>query len=297
MQPQTHAQTASRSSQITGAQLVRREYRRYLTEPIDPRDPRIAAWRDALATDGCAVLREFLDPDALARAERECASIAHLAYANERYTNCYDTHDDPSLPDDHPIRLFMKRTQAFVARDRIPESFVIHELYKLDGFRALIAACLGEEHIYEYDDPFGALVVNVLEPGTTHPWHYDATEFVVSMMTRQPDGGGIFEYCPGIRSEGNENEHAVSRVIRGVDRQPIKQLDLRPGDLQLFKGRFSLHRVTPVEGSNSRHTVIFSYAKTPGMVGKSKRAKTLFGRVADVHREADGKAHDDELID
>ncbi len=297
MQPQAHAETASHRVNDEVAHLIRPPYRRYLTEAIDPDDPDIAAWRRALDTEGCALIRGFLDPAALARAERECASIAHLAYSSERYTNCYDSYDDPSLPADHPTRLFMKRTQAFVAKDQIPEQFVVHALYKEAGFRRLVAACLGEEVIYEYADPFGALVVNVLEPGTTHPWHYDATEFVISMMTRQPEGGGIFEYCPQIRSRGDENIEAVSGVIRETDRSPVKELDLRPGDLQLFKGRYSLHRVTPVEGDRSRHTVIFSYAKEPGVVGKSKRAKTLFGRVADVHVQADGKTRDDELTD
>lgn len=277
--------------------LVSPAYRPYMAKTPDASDPQIAAWRRALDTEGCALIRGFLEPTALARAEKECASVAHLAYSNERQTNCYDTYDDPSLPKDHPIRLFMTRTQAFVARDRIPDDFVVHELYKLRGFQRFLAACLGEEVIYEYADPFGGLVINVLEPGATHPWHYDATEFVVSMMTRAPEGGGLFEYAPGIRAEGNENEEEVSRVIRGVDRKPVKVLDLRPGDLQLFKGRFSLHRVTPVEGTRSRHSVIFSYANVPGMVGKSKRAETLFGRVADIHRAADDKTRDDELID
>ncbi len=34
----------------------------------------------------------------------------------------------------------------------------------------------------------------------------------------------------------------------GGDRKRVRQLKLEPGDLQIFKGRFTLHRVTKIEG-------------------------------------------------
>lgn len=50
-------------------------------------------------------------------------------------------------------------------------------------------------------------------------------------------------------------------------------------------GRYSLHRVTPVEGSKERHTVIFAYAKEPGFIGRPERALRIFGRIAPIHQE------------
>ena len=45
------------------------------------------------------------------------------------------------------------------------------------------------------------------------------------------------------------------KVING-DRTRVRKLKLNPGDLQIFKGRFTLHRVTKIEGNLSRYMCI-----------------------------------------
>ena len=84
-----------------------------------------------------------------------------------------------------------------------------------------------------------------------------------------------------------------------LSRSQIKSLDLQPGDLQIFFGRYSLHRVTPVEGDRERHTVIFAYAKEPGFIGRPERAKRIFGRMAPVHERLleEGMQRSDSLAD
>jgi hypothetical protein len=73
---------------------------------------------------------------------------------------------------------------------------------------------------------------------------------------------------------------------------------LRPGDLQLFKGRFSLHRVTTVAGDAARHSAIFAYSERPGVVGSVARTRQLFGRVLPEHLAAAGQAvRGDRLLD
>jgi hypothetical protein len=52
-------------------------------------------------------------------------------------------------------------------------------------------------------------------------------------------------------------------------------LHLQPGDLQIFKGRYSLHRVTPLAGSRARYVAIFSYVEEPDMVGSPERSAQL----------------------
>ncbi len=117
-------------------------------------------------------------------------------------------------------------------------------------------------------------------------------------MTQEPEEGGIFEYCPHIRAPGDENLDGVGRVLRGEDPERIKQLDLRPGDLQLFRGRYSLHQVSRVGGTRERHTAVLGYAKRPGVVGPMERTRQLYGRVAEVHilAERQGADSSDGLI-
>ena len=68
----------------------------------------------------------------------------------------------------------------------------------------------------------------------------------------------------------------------------VISIDLEPGDLQLFLGRYSLHRVTPLKGKRPRYVAIFSYVDQPDMVGSPERARQLYGRVLPIHLERAG---------
>jgi len=232
---------------------------------------------------GCIVLPGFVQPDAVDRMRRETEALAPRAHFNDTHTNPYNSADDAALPADHPKRLFQDRSNGFVAGDLIDDASCIRNLYHDPDLQAFLADVLEVERVHEYADPLAGLVVNVLRPGCQHPWHFDTNEFVVSMMTRQPAEGGTFEYCPGIRSPRDENFDAVGDVVRG-ERSRVRTLALRPGDLQIFFGRYSLHRVTRPRGGDERHTLILGYAREPGLVGRAERTRKLFGRLADVHR-------------
>lgn len=255
--------------------------------------------RAELADDGCAVLRNFLRADALAAVREQGRELARKTFFSSARVNAWFTQDDPELEASDPRRIFMDRTSGFVTRDLIPADMIIQQIYVSPVMKQLVAACLGEEEIYEYADPFAGLVQNVLPAGTTQPWHYDTNEYIVSMMTDKPDAGGEFEYCPNIRSAAGENYDRVGAVIRGEDHDTPKKLELRPGDLQLFKGRYSLHRVTEVSGAHERHTAIFAYSQQPGVVGRLNRTRQLYGRVAESHIEAERQcvARADGLLD
>ncbi|MBD3896302.1 hypothetical protein IEI94_10610 [Halomonas sp. ML-15] len=254
--------------------------------------------RAQLADDGCVVLKHFVPEDALERLERETERLSPEAHYNQTETNPYNSDGDASLPATHPKNRFDDRTNGFVAGDRIDNETIIRQVYEHPGFQRFIASVVGMDEIHEYADPLAGLVINVLREGCQHPWHYDTNEFIVTMMTRQSHAGGRFEYAPGIRSPEGENFEAVERVLDG-DRSPLKSLDLQPGDLQIFFGRYSLHRVTPVEGDKERHTVIFAYAKEPGFIGRPERAQRIFGRMAPIHEQMlrEGTTRSDNLAD
>lgn len=254
--------------------------------------------RAALAEDGCCLLKDFLRPEALRAACEQGQSLSGKTFYSVRKVNAYFTEDDPALPNDDPRRTFKERTSGFVTRDMIAPDTVMQRLYVSPMMKRFIAACLGEAQIYEYADPFAGLVMNVLPEGTQQPWHFDTNEFIVSMMTQKPLGGGEFEYAPMIRTRTEENLGAVGRTVRGEDRSRVKVLTLNPGDLQIFKGRFSVHRVTPVEGPRERHTAIFAYSEKPGIIGRAQRTLQLYGRLSEAHLLAEQRlVRSDALID
>ncbi len=268
-------------------------------------DPTSADWRSIvsrtryeLQTQGCSVLPNFIQPLRHDLLRQECASIAPLAYYEVETVNAYNMAVDPSLPADHPGRIAMQRGNAFIARDQIPQDFIIHQLYTSELFQRFVASCFELPRLYELADPLSGLCINVVTPGMGHPWHFDTNEFTVSMLTQAAEAGGVFEYCPNIRSTTAENFDDVRAVITGHGDHLIHPISLRPGDLQLFKGRYSLHRVSPVEGRTARHSTIFAYSERPGVIGSVPRTRQLFGRVRSEHLAAAGHAvRVDQLLD
>lgn len=268
-------------------------------------EPHTTAWqaevartRHALDTVGCRVLADFIFPELYEDLRQECADIAPLAHYDVEIVNAYNIPTDTPLPPGHPGRGTMERGNAFVARDRIPPDALIHRLYTNNLFQHFVASCFGLPRVHELADPLSGLCLNVINPGRAHPWHFDTNEFTVSMLTQLPDSGGEFEFCPNIRSADAENFDDVRAVLAGRGEHLIRHLTLRPGDLQLFKGRYSLHRVSPVHGDRARHSAIFAYSERPGVLGSAARTRQLFGRVLPEHLAADGPTvRVDQLLD
>ncbi|KPC84511.1 MULTISPECIES: HalD/BesD family halogenase [Streptomyces] len=256
----------------------------------------VARARRELATVGCTVLPDFVRPSLHETLRQECAALAPQAYYDVETVNVYNIPVDADLPEGHPGRRTLQRGNAFVARDRIPHGALIARLHGHTMFQRLVAECFGLPQLHELADPLSGLVLNVVRPGMEHPWHFDTNEYTVSMLTQQAQEGGEFEYCPNIRSAEDERFDAVRDVLDGSARGD--RLPLRPGDLQLFKGRYSLHRVSPVRGDVARHSAIFAYSERPGVIGSVSRTRQLFGRVLPEHLAAEGRAvRSDRLLD
>jgi hypothetical protein len=246
---------------------------------------------------GCSVLPHFIRSSRHDELRLQCAEITALAHYDVEFVNAYNVALDAPLPESHPARTTMERGNAFVARDHIPKQFLIHQLYTSPLFQYFVASCFELPRVCELADPLAGLCVNVVAPGRSHPWHFDTNEFTVSLLTQESQAGGIFEYCPNIRSAQAENFDDVRGVLDGREHL-IRRLPLRPGDLQLFKGRYSLHRVTSVRGDTARHSAIFAYSEHPGVIGSVARTKQLFGRVLPEHLTAEGHAiRGDQLLD
>ncbi|MFR9728915.1 arpA protein [Saccharopolyspora sp. MS10] len=268
-------------------------------------DPGGAGWaevvaraRHDLAEHGCCVLADFVRPALQEELRREGERIAPRAHYDVETVNAYNIDPGTELPPDHPARRTLRRGNAFVARDQIPAEAIIHRLYANPLFQRFLADCVRLPEIHPLADPLAGLTLNVVNPGMSHPWHFDTNEFAVSMLTQEPESGGAFEYCQDIRSAEAENFADVAAVLDGRGEHLVRRITLRPGDLQLFHGRFSLHRVTEVGGERARHTAIFAYSTRPGVIGSVERTRQIFGRVLPEHVAAEGHAvRGDALLD
>jgi len=264
------------------------------TYPIGADSPERVALLESvradLERDGCAVLKGFLTADGVAALTAEAESVSEQGYRSFNRTNAYFTKDDPDLPADHPKRQFFDRSNAFIPADNFSPDGALRQIHDFEGFDAFIQACLQEENFYRYADPLADVIVNMAEEGEGFPWHFDTNNFTVTLAIQNAESGGAFEYAPAIRAE-NENFDEVGRVLRGQSDR-VKVLELEPGDLQLFRGRYSLHRVAPLKGQRRRYVAIFSYVEEPNMVGAPERTEQLYGRTLPIHHERAGQRID-----
>ena len=259
------------------------------------RDGLIANLRATLEADGCAVLKGFIAPDRLPALVDECDRVAEFGHRNFNRTNAYFTQDHPELPQSHPLRRFYDRSNAFVPADNFGADSILRAIYQWPAFAPFIQAALGEQRFFPYADPLADVIVNLAEEGNGFPWHFDTNNYTVTLAIQNAEQGGDFEYCPWLRTSSDENYAGVQAVLDG-DSAPVRVLRLEPGDLQIFKGRYAMHRVTPLLGARPRYVAIFSYVEQPGMVGSPERARQLYGRVLPIHMERAG-LRADALVD
>jgi hypothetical protein len=238
----------------------------------------VAKARRQLADSGAAELEGFVSPAGIAALARDADELAARAHCSRGQGTAYLEFPDFSLPPDHPRLHFADYAVRAVAYDITPLDSPLRRLYEWDPVKDLIEAVLERGRIYRYADPFGALNLAVMGEGDQLQWHFDQTDFVVSLAVQSAEHGGDFEVVPRIRSAQDERYDDVAAVLSG-DRTRVETLPMRPGTLLVFEGRHSLHRVSPVEGSRWRHVGLLAYDTKPGTMGSDLLRADRYGRT------------------
>ena len=237
------------------------------------------------------MLSGFVKSAKLDELTEEAARVAPLAHRSFNRTNPYFSEDNPDLPAADPRRRFYDRSNAFVPADNFGADSALRAIYEFDGFQTFIRDTLQAEQFYRYADPLADVIINLVEEGEGFPWHFDTNNFTVTLAIANGSSGGVFEYAPNLRTADDECFDDVQDVLDGRSDR-VQSLALVPGDLQIFKGRYSLHRVTPVQGHRKRYVGIFSFVEHEGMVGSVERTRQLYGRVLPIHYERAGHRAD-----
>lgn len=258
--------------------------------------------RNELEATGCAIIRELLSPAAIETLDAEIVANKHTTHYSTQVMNPYfHTHVDPDFPAHHPVNTFIERSSGFIPGDSWGTGGPMDSLFRAGALTRFVAACLSVGELHCYADPLAGLTANILDPGQQFPWHFDTNDFAVTVLVAEADDGGLFEYVPVIRSHGDEGFDRIQAVLDDdpPTREWVHTLDLRPGDMQIFRGRHSLHRVTRVDQhSRSRHAAIFAYTRDAGVIGRVERTRQLFGRVLPEHVSAEReRVRADALID
>jgi hypothetical protein len=245
----------------------------------------VATCRAQLAEAGACELEGFLRPEAAAEMAAEGGALAPSAHRSAGKATPYLELPDAGWPEDHPRRSWNPYRLGAVAYDQFPAASALRRLYEWEPLMAFLAQCLGRQRLFRYADPLGALNLAVMLDGDELEWHFDQTDFVVSLALQNGERGGDFLYAPRIRSGGDERYGDVQRLLAG-DASQVRRLPMRPGTLLLFEGRYSIHCVSPVRGATPRLVGLLAYDTKPGTCASPLLQQDRYGRVVRPPGEA-----------
>lgn len=231
--------------------------------------------QDYLST-GLCMLPGFIRPDSLASLATEAESMRNDAYFCKSTHNAYLSDDNTSDKSAAATR----QEHTFVGSvpyDKIPAESALNRLYLWDPLKNFIGHVLGKDTFHRFADPFGACSINVFVDGGEHGWHFDESEYTVTLMLQKPDQGGAFEYVPRIR-DLPEEKTIVEQVLAG-DRDKVVELPFTAGTLLIFGGRQTLHRVSRVSGQRARLVPVLCYSEQPDVVNSESVRKLFWGRT------------------
>ncbi|WP_343551031.1 2OG-Fe(II) oxygenase [Pantoea sp.] len=251
---------------------------RFEQHPLADADWRRAC-REQLNQHGALVLRQFLQPAALQAIIREGDAQRHLAYHTASKHNVYLMKKDEAFDADHPRNRDVISTKGCITDDVIAADSPLRQLYNDELFKSFLCDVLGEEALYPYADPLSSINLHYAPDGQELGWHFDNSSFAITLLVQKPRAGGVFQYVKDLRNAdaGEMNFAGVAAVLD--QRQPVEALAIDAGDLVLFRGRNSLHRVTPTEGDITRMLAVLAYNTEPGIALSETARMTFYGRL------------------
>lgn len=235
--------------------------------------------QEALTTDGACVLEGFITPEAVDAMVAIAHSLDDKAWVTDRPHNVYFEEIDTTVAPTHPRAHLVRSAKHGIAYDHIPADAPMRILYESDDLTRFIATVLDKPVLYRSADPLDALQITKFFPQEELGWHFDRSEFSITVMYEPAEQGGLFEYVPGLRTETDECYPEVEQVLQG-DPSRVKLLSSAPGTLAFFRGRYAMHRVTPVIGNRARINSVLTYGTRPDMRLNDLTSQLFYGRTS-----------------
>lgn len=252
--------------------------------PLD--QPGSAGWtqlvdhaRAALLRDGMFSLEGFIPADQVQRAAAHIQPIMDSeSHTHKRSHNIYFKPQIAELQPGHPALRAVETVSHTLCADQLGDTLVT-AVYEYPGLLAFLAAVMEKPALHVMTDPLARVNVMSYREGETLNWHFDRSEFTTTLLLQAPDQGGDFEYRSDLRSDSDPNYEGVARLLQGRDPQ-VQSLQLQAGTLNVFRGKNTAHRVTPVRGSRERMVAVFSYYERPGVMFTAEEQLGFYGRAS-----------------
>lgn len=246
--------------------------------PLENKDFR-AECKRTLEKDGALVMRNFLKPELISSIRSEGLKQQHLAYYTDTDHNIFLSDTDPNYSKNHPRNRLVSSSKGCITHNQILSDSALRIIYNAKEFRDFLCTVLNELALYEYADAQSSINLHYASEGEELGWHYDNSSFAITLMIDSAKAGGEFEFVKDVRNAdaGEMNYEMSEQILDGaID---AEKLAICPGDLILFRGRNSMHRVTPTLGDRTRILVVLAYNSEPGISLSESARMTFFGRI------------------
>lgn len=239
----------------------------------------VAEGRDRLRRDGAAILPGFVKDAAVRAMAAEAVALQPKMFRFHEEHTVYFKPQEPERDASHPLRRMMVTEKDTAAYADIPQGSLVRRLYQSDAVLAFINDVLDDGSLYRHADPLAALNIQNFSAGQQLGWHFDRSDFSVTLSIQAPEAGGDFEYVRMLRKDGDECYDSVGRFLDDTTTQAIQVLPQVPGTLTMFRGRYSLHRVAPVIGDRLRINAVLAYVNEPNVVFNDYARRLFYGRA------------------
>ena len=215
--------------------------------------------------NGWCSFEGFIRPDAIAALAEEAKALLPAADVLTIKRTIYQGKPDPSAPENDPRGREYVHSAVQLADDQIPAETLIQQLYQSEILTEFVRRVQKKSQLYRCADEFQALNIVGLQPDSWHAWHYDTTECTVTLLLEAAESGGEFAFLPNSRTDDSEDRETVDQLLAG-DMSKAKTFSRGAGTFTFFRGGYSLHGVTKVEGSRPRLSAILTYDEQPDRV-------------------------------
>lgn len=239
----------------------------------------VGTCRAGLAADGMFNLNGFL-PTEIAQAETQklMPRMAQDSFRHARRHNIYFKPEVAGLAADDPVLALHETSNNTLCADQLDDT-VLTQIYRWPPFLKFLAEVMEKDVLHPMADPLAGLNVMRYGDGQALNWHFDRSEFTVTLLLQAPLEGGVFEYRTGLRSATDPNFEGVRRLLSGND-PDVRCMAVTEGTLNVFQGVNTPHRVTPVKGQTPRMIAVFTYFEQAGVMFSESEQMGFYGRVA-----------------
>ena len=230
-----------------------------------------------LESEGILIFNSFINRKGLINLQKEASDLKYLSYKSSSEYNVYVSEYDNSFPDDSPRNRIMSTSKKCLPNDLIPSGSILQTLYNSKAIRSFFMDLLNKKELFPYSDPLSSININYYDKGDALGWHFDNSDFTITLLIKNCEKGGIYEFFNDMRyKDGKEDYNFVEKIL---DKKVSgTKVDSFEGDLMIFKGNKSIHQVTAVE-KGERILVTFNYNEIEGIPLSEESRRTFFGRI------------------